>query len=89
MVGAHRHPWVVGTRGRCGERLPSFVGGGGGGELSLPSSLWDLGVAVDVARPDGPLACHIVVATLAWIIRLVTTECFCTSRINSPTKVRA
>ena len=39
-------------------------------------SLWGLHVAVDVARPDRPLACHVrnwVVATLAWIMWLVTT----------------
>ena len=33
-VGAHRHPWVVGTRGRCGgsgRRSPSLVEGGDGG----------------------------------------------------------
>ena len=31
-VGAHRHPWVVGTRGRCGGsgvRSSSLVEGGG------------------------------------------------------------
>ena len=38
-VGAHHHPWVVGTRGRCGgssERSSSLMEGGGG-ELSLLS----------------------------------------------------
>ena len=33
-VGAHRHPWVVGTRGRCGDsggRSPSLMEGGDGG----------------------------------------------------------
>ena len=35
-VGAHRHPWVVGARGRCGGsggRSPSSVEGGDGGSL--------------------------------------------------------
>ena len=33
-VGAHCHPWVVGTRGHCGDsgsrRSPSLVEGDGG-----------------------------------------------------------
>ena len=36
-VGAHRHPWVEGTRDRCGGsggRSPSLEKGGDGGSLS-------------------------------------------------------
>ena len=34
MVGAHCHPWVVGTRGRCGDGggRSQLVEGGGGSD---------------------------------------------------------
>ena len=58
-VGAHRHPWVVGTRGRCGRsggRSPSLVKGGDGG--SGPGIMYIVILKVNVERSiDYRLGC--------------------------------
>ena len=53
-VGTHRHPWVVGTRGRCGDsggRSPSLVEGGDGGLSSYgPGVMRIVMLKIDLER---------------------------------------